>query len=130
MASLCHQWLEPEVRCSCTAATYMRLPEGHAQRQPLLWLHTSLLSKPKASCSPYRPTSTQQAGAHVPRGNHRSHPLGCQCRMRLSAEIKSGAHPRGFLRASKSMVSLDLQQNYPQHHKEAGKCHLVLQVES
>lgn len=35
-----------------------------------------------------------------------------------------------FLRASKSLASLDLQQTYPQHHKEAGKCHLVLQVKS
>lgn len=29
------------------------------------------------------------------------------------------------------MVSPNLHQTYPQHHKEAGKCHLhVLQVES
>lgn len=101
-------------------------------REGLLYSRTpSLPSKPKASRSPHRAHIQPTRGADIPRGNRRSLPLGCQCRKRLSAETNCGPYSRGFSRASKPMVSLDLQQTYPQHHKAAGKCHLqVLQVES
>lgn len=52
MASLYHHWLEPEVRCSCTAATYARLPKGHAQRGPLLYLHIQPALQTKSILQP------------------------------------------------------------------------------
>lgn len=70
------------------------------------------------------PTSTQRAGVDIPRGNcDTAGGFLLKPTLVLTREVFQGP--------ANLQSSLDLQQTYPQHHKEAGKCHLqVLQVES
>ena len=86
-----------------------------------------------------KPTLPTKTRAHIhpactdgyPQRWPQSLPSGYQHHRRFSAETNSGPNQRAFSAASKATASLHLEQIYPQHHQEAGKCHSqVLQVKS